>query len=244
MRICLIAQNQGKEVMQKTDKQPISEEEIDGNLDGSFPASDPPSWTLGADHIAKGLKITTPGTPQTHQDTYLLSRPVNRNDHIQGADSAAVTLLMYGAYECPHCVEGSKIVKLIQGHFGGKLRFVFRHFPRTNVHPHAEAAAEVAEAAGEQNKFWEMHDTLFENYNRLDGEHLIGYAEALRLDMEQFGRAITGRVFARKVREDLISGTESGVTGTPTYFINGVKHLGSGQFETLVEAIDKDWEEK
>lgn len=220
-------------------RQPISEEEIDENLNGSFPASDPPSWTLGTDHVATAA-VRKLETPRLTQEAYLLSRPIDKNDHIQGDESAVVTLLMYGAYECPHCVEGNKIVKQIQGHFG-KLRFVFRHFPRTNVHPHAEAAAEVAEAAGEQNKFWEMHDTLFENYNRLDGEHLIGYAEALRLDMEQFDRAITGRVFARKVREDLISGTESGVTGTPTYFINGVKHLGSGQFETLVEAIDRIW---
>jgi protein-disulfide isomerase len=225
-------------------RQSTSEEEIDESLNGSFPASDPPPWTLGTDHAATTATVRTLETPKLNQEAFLLSCPIDKNDHIQGDESAAVTLLMYGAYECPHCVEGNKIVKQIQGHFGGKLRFVFRHFPRTNVHPHAEAAAEVAEAAGEQNKFWEMHDTLFDNYNRLDGEHLIGYAEALRLDMEQFDRAITRRVFARKVREDLISGTESGVTGTPTYFINGVKHLGSGQFETLVEAIDKDSGEK
>jgi protein-disulfide isomerase len=227
--------------MQKTDNpdtQPISGEEIDENLNGSFPASDPPSWTLGTNHTEKAAGILTPKSPQTNHEACVPSRPVDRNDHIQGPDSATVTLLMYGAYECPHCVEGSKIVKQIQRHFGEKLRFVFRHFPRTNVHPHAEAAAEVAEAAGEQNKFWEMHDTLFENYNRLDGEHLIGYAEALGLDMQRFQRVIAGRVFAPRVREDLISGMESGVSGTPTYFINGMKHFGSGQFEALVQATD------
>jgi protein-disulfide isomerase len=168
----------------------------------------------------------------------LLSQPVSERDHRQGTDSAPVTLLMYGAYECPHCVEGNKIVKEIQRRLGQQLRFVFRHFPRTNVHPHAEAAAEVAEAAGEQGKFWEMHDKLFENYNRLDGDHLIGYAEELGLDMARFDRAITGRIYVGRVREDLQSGFESGVKGTPTYFINGVKHNSSGEFDVLLAAIE------
>ena len=173
-----------------------------------------------------------------NQEVYLLSRSINERDHLQGSESAAVTLLMYGAYECPHCVEGNKIVKEIQRRLGQQLRFVFRHFPRTDVHPHAEAAAEVAEAAGEQGKFWEMHDKLFENYNRLDGDHLIGYAEDLELDMARFDQAITGRIYAVKVREDLQSGTESGVKGTPTYFINGVKHNSFGEFDVLLAAIE------
>lgn len=167
-----------------------------------------------------------------------LTRPVDWNDHIKGADSAAVTLLMYGAYECPHCVEGNKIVKQTQARFRENLRFVFRHFPRTDVHPHAQAAAEVAEAAGDQDKFWEMHNILFENHTRLDGDHLIDYAKVLDLDMERFEQAITGRAFARKVREDLISGIESGVRGTPTYFIDGVRHYGHGSFESLVDVIE------
>ena len=172
------------------------------------------------------------------KEFYLLSRPVEERDHTQGSEAAPVTLLMYGAYECPHCVEGNKIVKEIQRRLGQQLRFVFRHFPRTDVHPHAEAAAEVAEAAGEQGKFWEMHDKLFENYNRLDGDHLIGYAEELGLDMARFDRAITGRIYVGRVREDLQSGFESGVKGTPTYFINGVKHNSSGEFDVLLAAIE------
>lgn len=170
---------------------------------------------------------------------YLLSLPINDSDHIQGDESAAATLLMYGAYECPNCVEGNRTVRRLQEYFGATLRFAFRHFPRPNVHPHAEAAAEVAEAAGEQNKFWEMHNMLFENHSRLDGDSLIGYAVGLRLDMKRFDRAITGRRFIQKVRGDLITGIDSGVTGTPTYFINGVRHFGSGQFETLTEAIGR-----
>lgn len=177
-------------------------------------------------------------TAQTVAGVYTLSLPVNERDHVQGADSCPVTLVMYGAYECPHCVKGNKTVKEIQQHLGEQLRFVFRHFPRTDVHPHAEAAAEVAEAAGAQGKFWEMHDKLFENYNRLDGDHLVGYAEALELDMAQFELAVTGRTYAGRVRADLRSGMESGVKGTPTYFINGAKHNSSGEFEVLLAAIE------
>lgn len=219
------------------DKITISEEEIDQNLDGSFPASDPPSWNLGTDHGVSGTK--TAQMPLLKQGTYLLSRPVNKTDHIQGVDTAPVTLLMYGAYECQYCVEGNKIVKQIQQEFGENLRFVFRHFPRFNVHPHAAAAAQVAEAAGEQGKFWAMHDKLFENYYRLDGVHLVLFAKSVRLDMKRFHRAITQRVFAQKVWEDLISGTESAVKGTPTYFINGIKHTESGELDVLLAAIQK-----
>jgi protein-disulfide isomerase len=168
-----------------------------------------------------------------------LSVPVNEHDHFQGMQTAPVTLLMYGAYECPHCVEGNSVVKEIQGRLSEQLRFVFRHFPRANVHPHAEAAAEVAEAAGAQGKFWEMHDKLFENYRRLDGEHLLNYAEELALDMQEFDHAISGRIYLGKVLADLQSGMESGVKGTPTYFINGVKHNSSGEFGILLDAIER-----
>jgi protein-disulfide isomerase len=168
-----------------------------------------------------------------------LSVPVNEHDHFQGLPSAPVTLVMYGAYECPHCVEGNTIVKKLQVRLSEQMRFVFRHFPRANVHPHAEAAAEVAEAAGGQGKFWEMHKKLFENYRRLDGEHLLSYAEELGLDMEEFDRAMSGRKYLARVLGDLQSGMESGVKGTPTYFINGVKHNSSGEFGVLLDAIGR-----
>jgi protein-disulfide isomerase len=188
-------------------------------------------WKKGA--ITMNIETAT-----LNPEVYTLSRPLDERDHVQGSESAPVTLLMYGAYECPHCVEGNKIVKEIQRRLGQQLRFVFRHFPRANVHPHAEAAAEVAEAAGEQGKFWEMHDKLFENYNRLDGDHLVGYAEELELDMARFDRAITGRIYVVRVRDDLQSGVKSGVRWTPTYFINGIKHNSSGEFEVLLGAIE------
>ena len=166
-----------------------------------------------------------------------LSQPVSERDHAQGEATASATLVMYGAYECPHCVEANQIVKELQHRLGERLRFVFRHFPRTNVHPHAEAAAEVAEAAGEQGKFWEMHDTLFTHFDHLDGEHLVRYAEELGLDMNRFDQAIGHRSFTSRVQEDFKSGTESGVRGTPAFFINGVRHQGAWDIDALLKAI-------
>jgi len=223
-------------VRQPNDRSMVPDE-VDQNLIDAFPASDPPSRTLGTDHVAAGSGAAARKALQESREMFRLSREVHEGDHVQGEPSAAVTLLMYGAYECPYCVEGNMIVKKIQGHFGDELRFVFRHFPRTDVHPHAEAAAEVAEAAGEQGRFWEMHDLLFENYNRLDGEHLLAYASGLGLDMERFDQAIVSRKFSSRVREDLVSGIESGVKGTPTYFINGVKYNRSGELDVLLAAI-------
>lgn len=167
-----------------------------------------------------------------------LSRPVTERDHARGEASAPLTLLMYGAYECPHCVEANNIVKEIESRLGARLRFVFRHFPRTNVHPHAEAAAEVAEAAAEQGKFWEMHDTLFAHFNHLDGEHLMLYAKELGLDMERFEQAIIHRSFAARVQEDFKSGEECGVRATPTFFINGARHKGAWDVDALLKAVD------
>ena len=172
-------------------------------------------------------------------DVQVLSLPVGGRDHARGLENAPVTLLMYGAYECPHCVEANATVREIEKQMSKRLRFVFRHFPRPNVHPHAEAAANVAEIAGAQGRFWEMHDTLFEHYNQLDGEHLVRYAEILGLDMKLFEEGISRRLYAAKVLEDLQSGMESGVKATPTFFINGVKHESSYESNVLLEAIQR-----
>lgn len=174
----------------------------------------------------------------TASEVTTLSQPVSERDHAQGEATAPVTLVMYGAYECPHCVEANQIIKELQRTLGARLRFVFRHFPLVNVHPHAEAAAEVAEAAGAQGKFWEMHDTLFEHFHQLDGEHLVHYAVEIGLDMERFDQAMQKRLYSARVREDVKSGTESGVHGTPTFFINGARHSGSWAMNTLLEAIE------
>jgi protein-disulfide isomerase len=170
--------------------------------------------------------------------TARLTVPVSQRDHQQGPATALVTLVEYGDYECPYCGEAYPIVKEIKLRLGDRLRFVFRNFPLTQSHPHAEHAAEAAEAAAAQGKFWEMHDSLFEHQQALDDAHLVHYAAALDLDKEKFEREMTEHVYAPRVREDFLSGIRSGVNGTPTFYINGVRHDASYALETLLAAIE------
>ena len=121
----------------------------------------------------------------------VLTPPVNAQDHVAGPDDAPVTLVEYGDFECPYCGMAHPIVKKIQRELGNQLRFVFRHFPLAEAHPHARIAAQAAEAAGVQGKFWEMHDTLFEHQQALDVEDLVGYAKALGLDTTRFARTLS-----------------------------------------------------
>ncbi|HEV8194058.1 MAG TPA: thioredoxin domain-containing protein [Ktedonobacterales bacterium] len=164
--------------------------------------------------------------------------PVTERDHIQGNPNAPVTLLEYGDYECPYCGAAYPNVKLVQQRMGERLRFVFRNFPLAQIHPHAEHAAEAAEAAGEQGKFWEMHDTLYEHQSALDDIDLIQYAADLDLDIPRFEEGLTTHTYAARVREDFLSGIRSGVNGTPTFFINGRRHDGSYDAETLQSALE------
>ncbi len=170
--------------------------------------------------------------------TARLAVPVSQRDHQQGPATAPVTLVEYGDYECPYCGQAYPIVKEIQRQLGDRLRFVFRNFPLTQSHPHAEHAAEAAEAAAAQGKFWEMHDTLFEHQQALDDTHLVHYAVALQLEQEKFEREMTEHVYANRVRDDFLSGVRSGVNGTPTFYINGVRHDASYALETLLAAIE------
>jgi protein-disulfide isomerase len=160
-------------------------------------------------------------------------------DHTQGPADASVTLLEYGDYECPYCGAAYPIVKEVQDRMGDRLRFVFRNFPITTSHPHAEQAAEAAEAAGSQGRFWEMHDTLYENQRRLGDADLRSYAAQLGLDLESFERDVAEHVHAPRVREDFMSGVRSGVNGTPTFYINGVRHDDSYELETLLAALEQ-----
>jgi protein-disulfide isomerase len=170
----------------------------------------------------------------------VLTMPVSEDrDHIQGPTDAAATLIEYGDYECPYCGAAYPIVKEVQARMGERLRFVFRNFPITTAHPHAEQAAEAAEAAAVQGSFWEMHDLLYENQKRLENEDLRGYAEQLGLDVGHFDTELSEHVHADRVHDDFLSGVRSGVNGTPTFYINGSRHDDSYDEESLVAALER-----
>ena len=166
-----------------------------------------------------------------------LKMPITPEDHAQGPENAEVTLVEYGDYECPHCGRAYPIVKQVQKHFKKRLRFVFRNFPLSEMHSHAEAAAEVAEFAGSQDKFWEMHDLLFENQARLGDALFAELGEKLKLSTAALRQALEQKTFEARVRADFSGGVRSGVNGTPTFFINGRRHDDSFDYDTLVSAI-------
>ena len=172
-----------------------------------------------------------------HEHAPVLTLPVGSRDHSEGPADAAVTLVEYGDYECPHCGMAYPIIKEVQRRMGKQLRFVFRNFPIPDNHPHAIHAAEAAEAAGAQDRFWPMHDVLYEHQQKLRDRHLVEHAQALGLDAERFQRELGAHVHLPRVQEDVTSGVESGVRGTPTFFINGVKYAESWDADTLTEAL-------
>jgi protein-disulfide isomerase len=167
-----------------------------------------------------------------------LTPPVSARDHVAGPDDAPVTLVEYGDYECPHCGRAHPIVKAVQRQLGDQLRFVFRNFPLAEAHPHALVAAQAAESAGAQGRFWEMHDMIFEHQDALELQDLVGYAELLGLDVERFERDLETGTYAKKVRDDFRSGVRSGVNGTPTFFLNGERYDGSwANVEAFIRAL-------
>ena len=169
-----------------------------------------------------------------------LAVPVNHTDHILGAESAKITVLEYGDFECPSCGQAYHAVKILLKHFGNRVRFVFRHFPQREVHPHAELAAEAAEAAGAQHKFWQLHDLLFENQLHLKEKKLREYAAQAELDLERYDYEMGDHVYLQRVLEHLESGNKSEVRSTPTFFINGVMHDVSFGLEHLQRAIESE----
>jgi protein-disulfide isomerase len=167
-----------------------------------------------------------------------LTLPVSGRDHMEGSAKALVTLVEYGDYECPHCGRAYPIVEEIRRQFRDRMRFVFRNFPLTQIHEFAGIAAEAAESAAEQDRFWEMHHALFTHQSSLDKSHLVQYAAQLGLDVQRFSHSLAAHSFQGRVREDFMSGVRSGVNGTPTFFINGLRHDGPFDLSSLSGAIE------
>ncbi len=167
-----------------------------------------------------------------------LKDPVTPQDHIQGNNDAAITLVEYGDYECPFCGKAYFVVKQLQKHFGKQLRFVFRNFPLTEMHRQAGMAAEAAEFANDHKRFWEMHDLIYENQDRLSLPSLIELGESLGLPNKELNEALTNKKYEAKIQSDFMGGVRSGVNGTPTFYINGTRHSGAFDLETLVGAIE------
>ena len=169
---------------------------------------------------------------------FKLSIPVVPTDHSIGPLHAPVTVLEYGDFECPNCKQAAPAVKLLLERFAERARFVYRHFPLEEVHPHAVRAAEAAECAGGQQKFWPMHDLLFDNQAHLKLQHLHHYAERLDLDVARFTAEMDDEIYLQRVREHMAGGRESGVRSTPTFFVNGVIHDVSYGLHGLFDAVE------
>jgi protein-disulfide isomerase len=166
-----------------------------------------------------------------------LAPPVTKEDHIQGDRKAPVTLLEYGDYECPYCGAAHRLVKMLREAMGNDLCYVYRNFPLTEVHPHAEHAAEAVESADAQGRFWEMHDAVFENQDALEDDDLASYAADIGLDANRVVAEIELEKYRPRIEKDIRSGTQSGVEGTPTFFINAVKYEGPMDPESMLTAL-------
>lgn len=169
----------------------------------------------------------------------LLAAPVTPADHIFGPESAKITLVEYGDFECPLCRQAYPVVRLLLKHFEDQLRFVFRQFPLREVHRHAELAAEAAEVAGGQQKFWRMHNLLLEKRLHLNAQNLRRCAEEVELDLVRYDFEMNDHIYLQRVQENIESGVTSGVRAAPTFFVNGVMHdvsFGIGKLRTAIEA--------
>ena len=168
-----------------------------------------------------------------------LSAPVTERDHVRGSLDAPVVLVEYGDYECPYCGRAYWVINELLGQLGDQLAFVFRNFPVTEIHPRAEAVAEALEAAGGQGRFWEMHDWFYEHQHQLEGLDLEDHATAIGLDLDLWKQEVRERAYRDRVNEDLETGRQSGVSGTPTFFMNGVRHTGDYEVGSMLAAIQE-----
>jgi protein-disulfide isomerase len=184
------------------------------------------------------LEPTSKETEEKYQAPRLEIPVTPERDHIEGPVSATLTLVEYGDYQCPFCGAAYPEVKKVQKELGSKLRFVFRNFPLTNMHEHAMNAAETAEAASAQGKFWPMHDFLYEHQATLgDPSAALGYAKKLGLDTQRFEREIAQHMYQKRIKDDFVGGVRSGVNGTPTFYVNGIRHDKDAVAKALVDAL-------
>jgi protein-disulfide isomerase len=168
-----------------------------------------------------------------------LSVAVGKSDHAQGPETAPVTLVEYGDYQCPYCADMNPMIKAIAKAMGTQLRFVFRHMPLLEMHPYAQHAAEAAEAAGAQGKFWEMHDGILQQQSELGSDLLHQLAVKINLDLEKFSSEVEERRYRPRVKRDFMGGMRSGVAATPTFFINGKRYEGALDHASLLSAIGR-----
>jgi protein-disulfide isomerase len=167
-----------------------------------------------------------------------LAVPLGQVDHVRGAPHAQVTVVEYADFECPNCRQAQPAVQLLLARFASRVQFAFRHFPLEEVHPHALAAAQAAECAGGQNKFWEMHDVLFSNQEHLKAKDLQAYARNVGLDMARFSAEMDDQIYLQRVREQLQGGLDSGVRATPSFFVNGRITDVSFGLRALFDAVE------
>lgn len=169
-----------------------------------------------------------------------LSAPVTERDHVRGSLEASVVIVEYGDYECPHCGRAYWVVKDLLDELGDEAAFVFRNFPITEAHPRAATVAEALEAAGGQGRFWEMHDWFYEHQHQLEVIDLEEHAQFIGLDVALWKKDLRERAHRGRVNDDLESGRKSGVTATPTFFINGARYEGDYDFESMLGAIRQE----
>jgi predicted DsbA family dithiol-disulfide isomerase len=200
---------------------------------------------LVASILAAGLgwaafRVAARGERADELDRTRLEPPVDRaHDHIRGRGDAPLSLVEYGDVECPFCGSATGVVEELRERYGDRLQYVFRHLPVEEKHPRARLAAEALEAAGAQGRFWEMHDRLFAEQDRLELDDLVGHAQALGMDAERFLEALRDGVHEAAIDADVESADRSGVTGTPTFFVNGERHTGPHDAQALAEALDR-----
>jgi protein-disulfide isomerase len=176
----------------------------------------------------------------SHEAVRKLTVPVSIGlDHVRGSVNAPITIVEYGDFECPYTGMAYPVIKELMRQFNEKIYFVYRNFPLNDIHPHAQHAAEAAEAAAAQDKFWQMHDYLFEHQKALDDHHLLEYAQKVELNIDRFKKEMSGHIYAPLINKSLKSGIDSGVEGTPTFFINGERYEDSWDLDTLTSFLNK-----